>query len=87
MRVKISHTCVFARANPRVSSPFWQPLTEKLDIYSMGNIFWAMFGRDPPFPRDEYYKNRVLDGERPEVHPSWHPEFVKVGKNLYRDIL
>lgn len=54
-------------------------LTEKLDIYSMGNIFWAMLGRDVPFIRDDTYKGKVLKGERPKVDPSWHKEFVEVG--------
>ncbi|CAN0308039.1 unnamed protein product, partial [Scytosiphon promiscuus] len=56
-----------------------EDLTEKLDIYSLGNIFWAMLGRQAPFVRDDYYKGKVLDGERPKVDPSWHPEFVQVG--------
>lgn len=45
----------------------------------MGNIFWAMLGRDAPFIRDDYYKGKVLKGERPFVDPLWHPEFVQVG--------
>lgn len=53
-------------------------LTEKLDIYSMGNIFWAMLGRDVPFIRDDTYKGKVLRGERPKVDPLWHKEFVEV---------
>lgn len=59
-------------------------LTEKLDIYSMGYIFWAMRGRDTPFPRDDHYKNRVLSGERPFVHPSWHPEFVQLFQDMWK---
>lgn len=60
--------------------PGWQDLTEKIDIYSMGNIFWAMLGRGAPFIRDDYYKKKVLRGERPYVDPSWHSEFVQVGR-------
>lgn len=55
-------------------------LTEKLDVYSMGLIFWAMLGRDQPFKRDKehLYKERVLCGERPVIDPAWHEEFVQV---------
>lgn len=56
-----------------------QDLTEKLDIYSLGNIFWAMLGRQAPFVRDDTYKGKVLRGERPMIDPTWHPEFVQVG--------
>lgn len=59
-----------------------QLLTEKLDIYSMGMIFWAMLGRDTPFERDDTYKDRVMRGERPFVDPSWHRDFVQVRKVL-----
>lgn len=45
----------------------------------MGMIFWAMFGRETPFDRDDYYKEKVLGGERPFVDPSWHAGFVEVG--------
>ncbi|CAM9139951.1 unnamed protein product [Hapterophycus canaliculatus] len=60
-----------------------EDLTEKLDIYSLGNIFWAMLGRRAPFVRDDTYKGKVLKGERPEVDPVWHPEFVQ---QLFRDM-
>ncbi|CAM9251098.1 unnamed protein product [Ectocarpus sp. 4 AP-2014] len=59
-------------------------LTEKLDIYSLGNIFWAMLGRKPPFARDDKYKGRVLRGERPKVDPSWHPEFVQLFTDMWK---
>lgn len=65
---------------PPVLSLLWQLLTEKLDIYSMGMIFWAMLGRDTPFERDDTYKDRVVRGERPYVDPSWHRGFVQVSK-------
>ncbi|CAN0117306.1 unnamed protein product [Ectocarpus fasciculatus] len=58
-------------------------LTEKLDIYSLGNIFWAMLGRKPPFVRDSKYKKRVLSGERPKVDPSWHPGFVQLFTDMW----
>ncbi|CAM9106403.1 unnamed protein product [Pylaiella littoralis] len=61
-----------------------EELTEKLDIYSMGNIFWAMLGRDAPFVRDDYYKGKVLSGERPKVDPSWHPEFVQLFQDMWQ---
>lgn len=44
----------------------------------MGMIFWSMLARDTPFERDDYYKTRVLGGERPHVDPSWHKGFVAV---------
>eukprot|EP00903_Cladosiphon_okamuranus_P009114 g8707.t1 len=59
-------------------------LTEKLDIYSMGNIFWAMLGRDVPFIRDDTYKGKVLRGERPKVDPSWHKEFVELFQDMWK---
>eukprot|EP00752_Nemacystus_decipiens_P005241 g4757.t1 len=61
-------------------------LTEKLDIYSMGNIFWAMLGRDVPFIRDDTYKGKVLRGERPKVDPSWHKEFVELFQDMWKRI-
>lgn len=63
----------------------WQPLTEKLDIYSMGMIFWSMLGRDTPFERDDTYKERVIGGERPYLDPSWHRGFVNVSKYFFYD--
>ncbi|CAM9532917.1 unnamed protein product [Ectocarpus sp. 12 AP-2014] len=59
-------------------------LTEKLDIYSLGNIFWSMLGRKPPFARDGKYKARVLRGERPKVDPSWHPAFVQLFTDMWK---
>lgn len=49
-------------------------------MYSMGLIFWSMLGRDVPFEKDkeQYYKDRVINGERPNVDPSWHGDFVEV---------
>lgn len=58
----------------------WQRLTEKIDVYSMGMIFWSMLGRDAPFEKDkeQYYKDRVIGGERPNVNPRWNRDFVEV---------
>ncbi|CAM9481153.1 unnamed protein product, partial [Sphacelaria rigidula] len=57
-------------------------LTEKLDVYSMGMIFWAMYGREPPFKRDSnhHYKEKAIAGERPKVDDSWHKGFVEVSE-------
>lgn len=69
----------FGRQRLRANLTLLQDLTEKLDIYSMGMIFWSMLGRNEPFARDDFYKNKVLAGERPFVNPSWHRGFVEVG--------
>ncbi|CAM9181094.1 unnamed protein product [Discosporangium mesarthrocarpum] len=61
-------------------------LTEKLDIYSMGLIFWSMLARTPPFEKDhdQVYKRRVVEGERPWTDKSWHKGYVELFQEMWR---
>jgi len=56
------------------------PLTEKVDIYSMGMVIWSVLSRQRPF--DEFTEKeaiqQVLKGKRPRVDPAWPGEIVSI---------
>ena len=60
----------------------FDPLTEKIDIYSMGISFWSMIARKKPFSGEKINRNGgydiVMEGKRPEIMDSWDAEFVSV---------
>eukprot|EP00540_Astrosyne_radiata_P004090 CAMPEP_0116842838 /NCGR_PEP_ID=MMETSP0418-20121206/11741_1 /TAXON_ID=1158023 /ORGANISM="Astrosyne radiata, Strain 13vi08-1A" /LENGTH=505 /DNA_ID=CAMNT_0004473497 /DNA_START=424 /DNA_END=1941 /DNA_ORIENTATION=- len=47
-------------------------LTEKIDIYSMGNIFYALLTEEWPFRKEENREaqRKVMDGKRPDIPPN-----------------
>lgn len=58
--------------------PQQQPLTEKVDVYSMAMTFYTMLSLHPPYTGELGAKERILNGIPPSVDPSWHPGFVEV---------
>lgn len=55
--------------------------TEKVDIFSMGIVFWQLLAlRSVPFEgrhRHEIY-GLVTEDQRPFVDPSWDPRYAQV---------
>lgn len=51
----------------------YQPETEKIDVYSMGNIFWVLLHGYYPFEKisRKATKRAVSRGQRPEFHESF----------------
>ena len=63
-------------------------LTEKIDIYSLGLIFWSMLSRREPFTSPEGhrlpdYKDMVREGRRPYIDSEWNPEFAKLIQDMW----
>ena len=64
--------------------------TEKVDIYSMGNIFYTMLTDLDPWEdtRTEKAQKAVMNGERPEVpdevKSSTDPADVAIKKMMYK---
>lgn len=62
----------------------YKPQTEKVDIYSMGNIFYYILSKEWPFERmkSEEGQKRIIAGERPklskEIQSSKDPAILAV---------
>lgn len=54
-------------------------LTEKLDVYSLAMVFYAMLANKPPFMDLPDAHSRIRAGLPPDTDSSWHPGFVEVG--------
>lgn len=57
-----------------------QPLTEKLDVYSLAMTYYSMLALKPPYTGEPGSKDRILNGIPPSVDPSWHPGFMEVSR-------
>lgn len=55
-----------------------QPLSEKLDVYSMGMVFYTMLAGKPPFEGKPAAQKMIMDGIPPAVDPSWDSGYVEV---------
>jgi serine/threonine protein kinase len=61
----------------------WQPYNEKVDVYSMGMIFWQLLcgGGLPPFAglrAEDYLLQAVGAGERPLIGPEVDPRLASL---------
>ncbi|CAM9894012.1 unnamed protein product [Laminaria digitata] len=61
-----------------------KPLTEKVDIYSMGMIFYSMMSGRAPFPMTELGNRMIVRGERPKIDPSWHAGYMQVVQGMWQ---
>lgn len=55
-----------------------QTLTEKVDIYSMGMLFFSLTSGELPFDHDEDGKNKILKGEKPVFDAYWPAGYMEV---------
>lgn len=55
-----------------------QSLTEKVDIYAMGMIYFSLISGGVPFPDQEAFERAYGAKLRPEIDPSWHKGFTRV---------
>lgn len=53
-------------------------MTEKVDIYGMGMIFYTLISGKTPFPKGERAEGMIMRGERPYIEPSWHEGYMQV---------
>ena len=65
---------------------FIQPLTEKLDIYSMAMIFYSMLAGHPPFEGEKGALKKIMGGIPPKVDRSWNTDFMDVSTCHYSAI-
>lgn len=49
-------------------------MTEKVDIYSMGMVFYSLISGRVPFSGERSSTNV----EQPTIDPSWHGGYIKV---------
>jgi len=60
-----------------------QPLTEASDVYSLGMVFFTLISGKVPYDDDqERLETAFYSGTRPDIDPSWHRGFVKVGFSI-----
>ena len=62
---------------------FLQPLTEKLDIYSMGMVFYSMLAGHPPFEGEKGALKNIMEGTPPKVDRSWNSDFMDVSDTVH----
>lgn len=55
-------------------------MTEKVDIFSMGFVFYSILAGGLPFGRTNDSRNAFMEktGGIPSFRPGWHPDFVEV---------
>lgn len=57
-----------------------QSLTEKVDIYGMGMIFFSLMSGKLPFDNDPETENKILNGEKPVFEAYWPADYMKVSE-------
>ncbi|CAM9848362.1 unnamed protein product [Scytosiphon promiscuus] len=60
-------------------------LTRKMDIYSLGMIFYSLVSGDRPYDSAEALEKAVARKKRPHVDPSWHRGFVQLFRDMWRE--
>jgi len=71
---------------PEQCEDFGLALTEKIDIYSMGLVFWTLMSRELPFQEMETLLSTieaVKDGKRPAIPDSWPKEYAELVEQLW----
>ena len=63
----------------------FQPLTEKLDIYSMAMVFYSMLAGHPPFEGEKGALKKIMNGIPPKVDRSWNRDFMDVS-TTFKDV-
>lgn len=51
-------------------------------MYSLAMTFYSMLALKPPYTGEPGAKERIVNGIPPSVDPSWHPDFMEVGRFL-----
>ncbi|CBJ30240.1 serine/threonine protein kinase [Ectocarpus siliculosus] len=62
-----------------------KPVTEKVDIYAMGMIYYSLVSGGLPFPDVETFDEARAAHERPEIDPSWHKGFVEIIQDMWHE--
>ncbi|CAM9758446.1 unnamed protein product, partial [Ectocarpus sp. 6 AP-2014] len=62
-----------------------KPVTETVDIYAMGMIYYSLMSGELPFPDVETFDEARAAHERPEIDPSWHKGFVEIIQDMWHD--
>ncbi|CAN0104628.1 unnamed protein product, partial [Ectocarpus sp. 8 AP-2014] len=62
-----------------------KPVTEKVDIYAMGMIYYSMISGGLPFPDVETFDEARAAHERPDIDPSWHKGFVEIIQDMWHE--
>eukprot|EP01084_Bolivina_argentea_P110870 197912_1 len=61
-------------------------LDEKIDVYSLGMVFWVMMTRHLPNMQHEnssQWKADIISGVRPTLYKNWHPGFRDLLKSMW----
>lgn len=66
--------CVLSPPSTRLPC---QLLTEKVDIYAMGMIYFSLISGGVPFRDLEAFETAREANLRPEIDPSWHTGFTE----------
>lgn len=61
-----------------------QSLTEKVDVYCMAMVCYAMLAGKAPYGRAPNIRKMKLEGIPPVLDPSWDPGFVEVSLKCYQ---
>ncbi|CAN0150732.1 unnamed protein product [Ectocarpus sp. 4 AP-2014] len=62
-----------------------KPVTEKVDIYAMGMIYYSLISGGLPFPDVETFDEARAAHDRPEIDPSWHKGFVEIIQDMWHE--
>ncbi|CAM9313952.1 unnamed protein product, partial [Ectocarpus sp. 12 AP-2014] len=62
-----------------------KPLSEKVDIYAMGMIFFSLISGGVPFPDQEAFEMAYEAKLRPEIDPSWHKGFTRLFQDMWHE--
>ncbi|CAM9560306.1 unnamed protein product, partial [Ectocarpus sp. 12 AP-2014] len=62
-----------------------KPLSEKVDIYAMGMIFFSLISGGVPFPDQEAFERAYEAKLRPEIDPSWHKGFTRLFQDMWHE--
>lgn len=61
-----------------------QPLTPASDIYSLAMIFFSLMAGSLPYEGNPELLARAMSRQgRPQIDPSWHKGFMKVGQSCH----
>ncbi|CAM9799268.1 unnamed protein product [Ectocarpus fasciculatus] len=61
-----------------------EPLSEKIDVYSLAMTFYTMLALKPPYEGEPAARSRILAGIPPAVNSSWDRGFVEILGDMWQ---
>ncbi|CAM9415572.1 unnamed protein product [Ectocarpus sp. 12 AP-2014] len=61
-----------------------EPLSEKVDVYSLAMTFYTMLALEPPYKGEPEARARILAGIPPSVNLSWDRDFVEILGDMWQ---